>query len=189
MGSFWQDKTILLGVTGGIAIYKSVGLASKLVQAGATVDVVMTEGATEFVRPLAFAAITKRTVHVNQWVSERKPEHIALAVRPDLAVVAPCTANTMAKLAHGIADNLLTSVLLATRKPVLVAPAMNDGMWDAKPTQRNYRTLVEDGYYTVGPGTGNLACGDTAIGRMSEPEEILAAMERVLREEEKKRVC
>lgn len=184
MSDFWRGKSVLLGVTGGIAIYKSVGLASRLVQAGADVDVVMTPAAREFVAPLTFAAITHRPVHENPWASDRKPEHIALAERPDLAVVAPCTANTMAKLAWGLADNLLTSVLLATDKPVLLAPAMNTGMWSAAPTQRNLRTLREDGYAIVGPGEGNLACGYSGTGRMSEPETILAAMEEVLRNRE-----
>ncbi len=189
MSSFWQGKRILLGVTGGVAVYKSVGMVSKLVQAGAEVDVVMTPGAMEFVQPLLFASITHRTVYHNPWQAERRPEHIALAERPDLIVVAPCTANTMAKLAYGIADNLLTGVLLCTKKPVLLAPAMNCGMWTAAATQRNVRILQADGYHFVGPETGNLACGDVGIGRMAEPEGILAAMEEVLEGEERKRVC
>lgn len=183
------NKSILLGVTGGVAIYKAVALASRLTQAGALVDVVMTPAAQEFVTPLMFAAVTQRKVHVNPWESDRKPEHIALAERPDLVVVAPCTANTMAKLAAGLADNLLTSVLLATKKPVLIAPAMNTGMWLAAATVRNLETLRADGLHFVGPGTGNLACGDTGIGRMAEPEEILAAMAELLVEDERKREC
>ncbi len=176
----WRDKVILLGITGGIAAYKSVALASKLSQAGASVDVVMTPAAMEFVQPLSFAAVTHRPVYHNPWHSDRKPEHIALAERPDLIVVAPCTANTMAKLATGLADNLLTSVLLATRKTVLLAPAMNTGMWTAKPTQRNLATLRDDGYHIVGPGSGNLACGDVGVGRMAEPEDIIEAMAKLL---------
>ena len=172
----FRDKVVLLGVTGGVAAYKAVALASKLTQAGAAVDVVMTPAATEFVTPLSFAAVTHRKVHTNQWESDRKPEHIALAERPDIVVVAPCTANTLAKLAYGMADNLLTSVLLATKQTVLLAPAMNAGMWTAAPTQRNLATLKGDGYRFVGPGTGNLACGDTGIGRMAEPEAIIAAI-------------
>ncbi len=178
--SIWQDKCILLGVTGGVASYKAAALASRLAQAGALVDVVMTPAAQEFVKPLLFASLTHRKVHTDPWEADRKPEHIALAERPDLVVIAPATANTIAKMAHGIADNLLTSVLLATVKPVLVAPAMNSGMWKAAATRRNIETLKQDGYYLVGPGTGNLACGDTGIGRMSEPAEILAAMEDIL---------
>lgn len=176
----WSGKHILLGVTGGIAAYKAVTLASSLTQIGALVDVVMTPSACEFIRPLTFAAVTRREVYLNQWETERKPEHIALAERPDMAVIAPCTANTMAKLATGIADNLLTSVLLATRKPVLLAPAMNTGMWTAAPTQRNLSIVKNDGYYVAGPGTGHLACGDAGAGRMLEPEDILAAMEAIM---------
>lgn len=180
MCDFWKGKNVLLGVTGGIAAYKSAALASRLAQAGAKVDVVMTPSAMEFVKPLTFSALTHRSVYVNPWASDRKPEHIALAERPDLIVVAPCTANTMAKLAWGLADNLLTSVLLATAKPVLLAPAMNVGMWNAPPTQRNLQALAADGYTIVGPGTGNLACGYTGTGRMAEPETILEAMQEVL---------
>ncbi|MCC8109268.1 MAG: hypothetical protein LIQ30_09555 [Planctomycetes bacterium] len=176
----WRDKVILLGITGGIATYKSVALASRLTQAGACVDVVMTPAAMEFVQPLSFAAVTHRPVYHNPWHSDRKPEHIALAERPDLAVVAPCTANTMAKLAIGLADNLLTSVLLATKKPILLAPAMNTGMWTAGPTQRNLAVLRDDGRHIVGPGSGNLACGDAGVGRMAEPEDIMEAMAKIL---------
>lgn len=189
MNEIWKNASILLGVSGGVAIYKSVGMASKLTQAGALVDVVMTPGATEFVTPLMFAAITRRQVHVDQWSADRQPEHIALAQRPNLVVIAPATANTLAKIAHGIADNLLTSVVLATRKPVLVAPAMNTGMWEAAPTQRTMATLRDDGFHFVGPASGNLACGDVGIGRMAEPEQIIAAMDRLLGEERRKRIC
>lgn len=179
----WLDKHILLGVTGGVAAYKAVTLASRLTQAGARVDVVMTPAACEFIRPLTFAAVTRREVHMNPWEAERKPEHIALAERPDIVVVAPCTANTLAKLAAGIADNLLTSVLLAVRKPVLLAPAMNTGMWTAAPTRRSVVVLGDDGYYFVGPGAGHLACGDAGLGRMSEPDEIIVAMEMIMNSE------
>lgn len=176
----WQDKTVVLGVTGGVAIYKSVDLASKLTQMGANVDVVMTEAACRFVTPLQFAAVTRRNVHLNPWETERQPEHIALADRPDLIVVAPATANTLAKIAHGIADNLLSATLLATRKPVLLAPAMNVGMWEAPATRENMETLRRRGYHVIGPGSGYLACGDIGWGRMAEPKEILAAMDTIL---------
>lgn len=180
----WRGKSVLLGVTGGVAAYKAVMLASRLTHAGAAVDVVMTPSALEFVAALSFAAVTRRKVHVDPWESDRKPEHIALAERPDVVVVAPCTGNTMAKLAAGIADNLLTSVLLATKKPALLAPAMNTGMWTAKPTRRNLATLKDDGYRIVGPGHGALACGDDGDGRMSEPAEIIEALEKLLLSEE-----
>lgn len=185
----WRDRGVLLGVTGGVAAYKAVMLASRLAQAGALVDVVMTPAAEEFVRPLQFSAVTHRSVYMNPWHSDRKPEHIALAERPDIAVVAPCTANTMAKLATGLADNLLTSVLLATKKPILLAPAMNTGMWTSPATQRNLRTLREDGRAVVGPGTGNLACGDVGAGRMAEPAEIAAAMEELLQQNDNATLC
>lgn len=189
MADVWRGRTVLLGVTGGVAIYKAVGLASKLTQAGALVDVVMTPAAMEFATPLQFAAITHRKVHANPWESDRKPEHIALAERPDLIVVAPCTANTMAKLAAGIADNLLTSVLLATKKPVLLAPAMNTGMWTAPATARNLARVKADGRLVVGPGAGNLACGDSGVGRMAEPEEILDAMAAALSAARSESIC
>lgn len=176
----WQGKTVVLGVTGGVAIYKAVALASKLTQKGVLVDVVMTEAACRFVTPLQFAAVTRRSVHLNPWEAERQPEHIALAERPDLIVVAPATANTLAKLAHGVADNLLTATLLASRKPVLVAPAMNVGMWEAAATRENMETLRRRGYHVVGPDAGYLACGDIGAGRMSEPKDILAAMDTIL---------
>lgn len=183
----WNGKTILLGVTAGVAAYKAVALASRMTRAGALVDVVMTPNAGEFVRALQFAAVTRRDVHETPWNSERKPEHISLAQRPDLVILAPCTANTMAKLAHGMADNLLTSTLLATKKPVLVAPAMNTGMWTALPTRRNLETLRADGYHFVGPASGNLACGDVGAGRMAEPEEIFAAAAALLEKPESPR--
>lgn len=178
----WNGKTILLGVTGGVAIYKSVDLASKLTQKGAEVDVVMTEAACEFVKPLLFAAVTRRTVHVNPWEAERRPEHISLAERPDLVVIAPATANTIAKMASGVADNLLATTLVATRKPIMVAPAMNVGMWESPSVADNMATLLRRGIRVVGPGSGYLACGDIGYGRMAEPAEILAAMEDVLTE-------
>ncbi len=189
MTDLFRNRKILLGVTGGVAIYKTVGLASKLAQAGAEVDVVMTPAAQEFIQPLMFSALTHRQVYMNQWEAERRPEHISLADRPDLVVIAPATANTLAKIAHGLADNLLTSVLLATVKPVLLAPAMNVRMWEAASTRRNLEILAADGYRFVGPCAGNLACGDTGMGRMAEVETILAAMEAILVQEERKRMA
>lgn len=175
-----ENKSILLGVTGGIAGYKAADLASKLTRAGALVDVVMTPSAQEFVKPLVFASVTRREVYTDPFRPARKPEHIALAERPDAIVVAPATANTLAKIAAGIADNLLTDVLLATAKPVLLAPAMNAGMWNSPATQRNIAVLKKDGCAFAGPGTGNLACGDIGIGRMAEPVEIIAALESLI---------
>lgn len=188
-GFNWRGKCVVLGVTAGIAAYKSVSVASALTQAGAEVDVMLTPSACELIRPLTFAAVTRRDVHVEQWKTDRKPEHIALAERPDILVIAPCTANTMAKLAAGLADNLLTSVLLATKKPVLLAPAMNTGMWTARPTQRNLAMLRQDGYAFVDPVSGHLACGDSGAGRMSEPGDIISAMEEILQCADDARRC
>ncbi len=189
MSELWRGRAVLLGVTGGVAAYKAVALASLLTRGGASVDVVMTPSAGEFVRALQFAAVTRGPVHGNPWRSDRKPEHIALAERPDVAIVAPCTANTLAKLAGGIADNLLTSVLLATKRPVLLAPAMNTGMWTAAATRRNVAALRGDGYHFVGPDSGNLACGDSGAGRMAEPEAIASAAIALLAGEEAGRRC
>ena len=172
----------MLGVTGGIAAYKAAVLASRLTQAGAAVDVVMTPAAREFIAPLTFAALTGRQVRYDLWEEDRKPGHIALAERMDLAVVAPATANTLAKIANGLADNLLTSAILAAKKPVLLAPAMNQGMWDAPATRRNLETLQADGRRLIGPDRGRLACGDNGTGRMAEPEDIIAAVRNWLEE-------
>lgn len=179
----WHDKSVVLGVTGGVAAFKAVALASKLSQLGAIVDVVMTKAARRFVTPLMFAAVTRREVYTSQWKTERKPDHISLAQRPDLIVVAPATANTLAKIAHGFADNLLTTTILASGKPLLVAPAMNTGMWDAPATRENMAALVGRGVRVVGPGSGYLACGDVGGGRMAEPADIIKAMEDILDDE------
>ncbi|MDR0361311.1 MAG: hypothetical protein LBJ46_01270 [Planctomycetota bacterium] len=181
MADIWRDRPVVLGVTGGVAIFKIVGLASRLTQLGAAVDVVMTPAAAEFIRPLMFGAVTGRRVYLDQWdMSERRPEHIGLAERPDIVVVAPATANTLAKMVHGVADNLLTSVLLATRKPVLVAPAMNVAMWNAPATAENLAVLARRGVRSIGPVSGYLACGYVGEGRMIGPDGILAEMEAML---------
>lgn len=174
-------RHVVLGVTGGIAVYKSVALASLLTQAGAVVDVIMTEAAQKFVLPLSFAAITRREVFCDMFAPYlSKPGHIALSERGEVFVVAPATGNTLAKVAHGIADNLLTSTILATRAPLLVAPAMNEKMWRNPATQENMLTLIKRGVHTVGPEEGYLACGVTGEGRMSEPEQIFAAIRALL---------
>ncbi len=178
-----RDAKILLGITGGIAAYKSAMLTSQLKKEGAVVQVVMTEHATRFVTPLTFLSLSHRVVRVGMFEprEEADIEHIALADWPDLVVVAPCTANLMGKLTGGIADDLLSTILLATTAPVLLAPAMNVHMWEHPATQRNLRTLLEWGYQTVGPDEGDLACGYTGKGRMSEPEEILAKMKELMK--------
>jgi phosphopantothenoylcysteine decarboxylase/phosphopantothenate--cysteine ligase len=182
-----NDKRILLGVTGGVAAYKAAFLASRLTQAGAIVDVVMTEAATRLVAPLTFQAVTRRAVYtdmfeltVGQNPDEVQIPHISLAKSADLLLIAPATGNTMARLAHGLADNLLTAIALATPAPSLIAPAMESDMWAHPATQANVATLKERGASFVGPAAGHLASGAEGLGRMSEPEEILEMARVVL---------
>jgi phosphopantothenoylcysteine decarboxylase/phosphopantothenate--cysteine ligase len=171
-----RDKQIILGITGGIAAYKAADVASRLVKAGATVDVVMTEAATKFVTPLTFQALTHRPVVTEMFALLREMEigHVALARRADLLIIAPATANTIAKLAAGLADNMLTATALDTRAPILLAPAMETGMWENPLSQDNVARLQKTGDVTVvGPGVGRLASGGIGPGRMAEPAEIV----------------
>ncbi|NLB37807.1 MAG: bifunctional phosphopantothenoylcysteine decarboxylase/phosphopantothenate--cysteine ligase CoaBC [Clostridiales bacterium] len=172
-----NGRTVVLGVTGGIAAYKSCEVVSRLVKAGAHVYVVMTKSACEFVTPLTFETLSRHTVAVDTFACPDawEVEHIALAKRAEVFLIAPATANVIAKLAHGIADDMLTTTYLATRAPLLLAPAMNTVMWKAEVTQQNLATLLKRGARTVGPEGGALACGDVGAGRMSEPEDIVAA--------------
>jgi len=169
---------ILLGVTGSIAAYKAAELVRLFVKAGDDVTVVMTPAATEFVKPLTFQTLSRNQVFIDQFAApaEWKPEHISLADSADAVVVAPATANTIAKMRCGIADNLLTSVLLATRAPTFVAPAMNDGMWANTATQENIAVLKDRGVTIVDPGDGELACGTCGKGRMAGPDAIFSAV-------------
>lgn len=171
-------KKILLGVTGSIAAYKACELIRLFVKNGDEVTVVMTQAATEFVTPLTFQTLSRNPVFVEQFAPpvSWKPEHISLAEAADLIVVAPATANTIAKMRYGIADNLLTATLLATRAPVAVAPAMNTGMWESPVTQENIAALRARGVTVIEPGDGELACGVKGKGRMMEPEKIFAAI-------------
>jgi phosphopantothenoylcysteine decarboxylase / phosphopantothenate---cysteine ligase len=174
-------RHVVLGVSGGIACYKSCTLARRLAELGATVDVVMTAGASEFVRPLTFEALTGRPVLTSLWERGRALAHIGLAKSPDLVIVAPATAQLLARAALGMADDLLTSLLLARTGAVVAAPAMNDAMYAHPATQANLRTLAGRGWTFVGPETGALAEGPSERpGRMSEPETILAAALRLL---------
>ncbi|MBQ8074081.1 MAG: bifunctional phosphopantothenoylcysteine decarboxylase/phosphopantothenate--cysteine ligase CoaBC [Clostridia bacterium] len=179
----WTGREIVLGVTGGIAAYKSAELVSRLRHLGARVSVIMTRNATEFVAPLTFQTLSSNQVAVDTFQAPEywNVEHVALAKKAELFVIAPATANILAKMAHGIADDMLSTTVLATKAPVLVAPAMNTGMWTAEATRENVRVLRERGVRFVGPGNGLLACGDSGDGRMSEPEEIVAAMEEILK--------
>ena len=174
--------TVILGVTGSIAAYKACELTRLLVKDGHDVQVLMTAAATRFVAPLTFRTLSRNPVPEDmfsapdQWV----PGHVALADRADLFVIAPCTANVMTKLAHGLADDLLTSTALAARAPVLLAPAMNTNMWEHPATQANLKTLLARGVRFVDAGTGDLACGTTGKGRMAEAAEIAEAVRGML---------
>jgi len=168
---------VLLGVTGGVAAYKACFLTRLLSGAGAEVQVVMTGAAARFVGPDTFAALSGRPVYTELWDDPGSVLHVRLAREAEVAVVAPATANVLAKLAVGIADDLLTSTLLEARCPLVVAPAMHTGMWEQPATRANVATLLERGVRVVGPATGPLAHGDEGVGRLAEPEEILAAVE------------
>ncbi|MGB7874811.1 MAG: bifunctional phosphopantothenoylcysteine decarboxylase/phosphopantothenate--cysteine ligase CoaBC [Anaerolineales bacterium] len=177
-----DDKRILLGVTGSIAAYKAADLASKLAQAGALVDVVLTSSAEKFVSPLTFQSLTGRRAYTEAdlWGSEAHVLHVGLAREADLLVIAPCTANTIAKLAYGQADNLLTVTALAARCPLLIAPAMESNMYIHPATQENLATLIGRGVYKAGPAEGHLASGASGRGRMLETSELLGHIRLVL---------
>ena len=177
-----KDKRILLGVTGSIAAYKAVELASRLAQAGALVDTLMTQAAMQFVAPLTFQSVTGRRAYTETdlWGAEGHVQHIALGKSADLFVIAPLSANTMAKLAHGLANNLLTITALAATCPLLIAPAMDGGMFTHPATQANLEILRQRGAVVVGPGEGHLASGMSGKGRMVEPAEVLGAVRLAL---------
>ena len=173
-------RRVLLGVTGGIAAYKACSLTRLLTQAGATVQVVMTRSATRFVGSDTFAALSGHRVYTDLWEEPGSVLHVRLAHEAHVAVVAPLTANVLAKLGHGVADDLLTSTLLEVTCPLVLAPAMHTGMWEHAATQANVSALAERGAHIVGPVVGPLAHGDEGVGRMAEPAEILAAVEEVV---------
>ena len=175
-----KDKHIVLGVTGGIAVYKACDLVSRLKKQGAEVRVVLTENAAKFVPPLTFDTLSGNPTHVDTFAPRSELEHIHLAKWADAYVIAPATANCLAKLAGGIADDLLTTTALAMTAPLLLAPAMNANMWRHAATQANLKTLLTRGAKTVGPGVGHLACGDDDVGRMAEPSEIVEALDALL---------
>lgn len=175
-------RHVVLGVSGGIASYKACVLARRLTESGASVDVVMTAAAAEFVGPTTFEALTGRPVLTSLWERGRALAHIGAARDPDLVIVAPATAHLLARAAQGLADDLLTALLLARDRPVLVAPAMNDRMFAHDATVRNLKLLEKRGWHVVGPERGPLAEGPSdRPGRMSEPETIFAEAERLLR--------
>src|SRR5437879_4158199 len=174
-------RHVVLGVSGGIACYKSCTLARRLAEDGATVEVVLTRAGAAFGRPLTFEALLGRPVSASLWEKDRALAHIALAKEPDLVIIAPATAQLVARAAMGMADDLLTALLLARTGPVLCAPAMNDDMYAHPATQQNLKVLVQRGWQFVGPEIGPLAEGPSdRPGRMSEPEAIHAAAARLL---------
>jgi phosphopantothenoylcysteine decarboxylase/phosphopantothenate--cysteine ligase len=177
-----QRKTIVVGVTGGIAAYKSCELVRALARRGYRVKVVMTEAATRFVTPLTFRTLTAEPVAVSLWADEpdAKVHHISLAEEADVMVIAPCTANVIAKLAHGRADDMLTTTVLATEAPLVIAPAMNVHMWRKDVTRRNVAELRARGALVIEPARGELACGDVGEGRLADTAAILEAVESEL---------
>ncbi len=177
-----MKKTVLLGVSGSIAAYKAADLTSKLVKAGHDVFVIMTAHATEFVAPLTFQTLSRNAVTTGIFDEKESwhPGHIALADRADLLLIAPATANVLAKLANGIADDALSSIALASRAPLLIAPAMNGKMWLHPATQQNVATLTARGAEFIGPEEGVLACGYEGIGRLWNIDGIMDAAQRLL---------
>ncbi|MDR1146301.1 MAG: phosphopantothenoylcysteine decarboxylase, partial [Verrucomicrobiales bacterium] len=170
-----QAKRLLLGITGSIAAYKAAEIASALTQRGVEVDAALTVNGARFITPLTLTALTRRPVISDLWADDHaRPLHIEAADAADLALVAPATANTLAKLAHGLADDALTAILLATQAPLLVAPAMNGKMWAHPATQANVSVLKARGVEFIGPASGMLACGYAGAGRLAPVEEIIA---------------
>ena len=178
------NLNLLLGVSGGVAAYKAVDLASRLTAAGVAVKTVMTENACHLVTPRSFEAVTANPVYTNLWTSgqDHDIEHIGLVAWADMVVVAPATANCLGKIAAGVCDDLLSTVLcVCWQKPVLLAPAMNNQMWSNPIVQRNVKTVTELGFKVVGPEQGRLACGDIGMGRMAEPARIVEAVTEMAR--------
>src|ERR1035437_7454927 len=174
---------IILGVGGGIAAYKSAEIARLLMQEGHEVQAVMTRAAQEFIRPLTFAALTGRKTLTDVFAIESAIEHISGAQENDVLAIAPATADLIAKLAHGLADDFLTTLYLAFTGPVVVAPAMNSNMWQHAATQANLETLRQRGHRIVEPDSGYLACGMTGPGRLAAPEAIVEAIQRESRKQ------
>lgn len=177
-----KDREIVLGVTGGIAAYKAADLASRLVQAGAKLTVVLTAAGEEFVQKTTFAALSTRPVYTSLWEPLEFPQgpHIGLARRGSLLVIAPASADFLAKGAHGLADDLLSTLLLTFTGPILYCPAMNSEMWRKPAVQRNIKQLIEDGARFVEPGSGWLSCGEVGPGRMAEPTEIVQKIQEIV---------
>ena len=182
MPSILKDKNIVLGVTGSIASYKAIDLASKLTQLEAYVDVIMTQSATEFIKPITFQSITHRSVISNIFdpASDMAINHVTLAERADVVIVAPATASTIAKIAHGISDDALGTTLLATEAPVIVAPAKDGNMFENLATQKNIATLIERNFFIAGPESGRLASGLIGTGRLLDTSKLVGAICMIL---------
>lgn len=180
-----MKKTVVLGVTGGIAAFKAAQLCSNLIKKGYDVEVIMTQNATEFITPLTFESLTKHNVMVSTFekVADRSVKHISIAKRADLFVVVPATANVIAKIVHGIADDMLTTTFLAAKCKKLIAPAMNTNMYENPVTQRNIKECKSFGYTILEPATGYLACGDSGKGKLAELSQIEQCIEDMLEEE------
>ncbi len=182
MTEILTNREILLGVTGGIAAYKAADLCSKLVQQGARVSVILTDSAQKFIGRTTFEALTGRPVNADLFGPNEhfRGEHIGLSQRAELIVIAPATASALSRLANGLADDLLTTAVLAATAPVLIAPAMNCDMWDKPAVQRNVEQLRQDGFQFTDPEAGWLSCGQTGAGRMASPESILTRIQMLL---------
>lgn len=182
MNGPFAGKTFILGVTGSIAAYKAADITGELVRRGASVHAVMTVAATRFIAPLTLQTLSRNPAAVDLWEEEKgwQPGHIDLADRADLLLVAPATANCLARFAHGLADDLLACIYLATRAPVVLAPAMNTKMLEHPATQANLRTLLDRGHAVVDPAAGMLACGYEGRGKLALVADVVSAAERVL---------
>lgn len=178
-----MQKTVLLVISGSIAAYKSLDVIRRLREKGIRVRCILTEGGAQFITPLSVASLSGEPVYTDLFSLKDESEmgHIRLTREADLVVVAPASADLMAKMAHGMADDLATSALLASDKPVMIAPAMNTQMWVKPSTQRNVKQLIDDGAVLIEPGSGDLACGETGQGRMAEPEAIVACVVKALK--------
>ena len=182
----FADRTIIIGLSGGIACYKVANVVSALAQAGAEVTVLMTESATRFITPLTLQALSGRPVYTSAWehIEASDPQHIRLARRAELMLIAPCSMNMLANLAHGNTDDVVSLVASAIdlkKQQVLLAPSMNEVMWNQPSTQRNLAQLQKDGFEIIAPGTGWQACRTEGVGRLPEPEQLLSAIEHALR--------
>ena len=178
-----KNKNIVLGVTGGIACYKVASLVGLLKKEGANVDVIMTKSATEFVGPLTFQTLSQNPVVVDMFelVKNADVRHISLAEKADAMVIAPATVNIIGKVANGIADDMLSTVVMACKSPVVFAPAMNNNMYENKIVQANISKLKEYGYHFVDPQVGHLACGTTAVGKLADIKTILEYLKEVVK--------